>query len=52
MSNTITFPISVDPTFNFGAYDITPLTYESVVFQWKSKNVAKKWVSATMVGLQ
>ena len=42
MSNAITLPISVDPTFNFGAYDITQFTYRSVVFQCKSKNVAKK----------
>ena len=50
MANAIALPISVDPTFNFGAYDITPFTYRSVVFQCKSKNVAKKWLPATMVG--
>ena len=32
MSNAIILPISVDPTFNFGAYDITLFTYGSVVF--------------------
>ena len=42
MSNAITLPISVDPTFNFGADDITQFTYRSVVFQCKSKNVAKR----------
>ena len=50
MSNAITLPKSVDPTFNFGTYDITPFIYSSVVFQCKYKNVAKKWVPATMVG--
>ena len=46
MANAITLPISVDPTFNFCAYDITSFTYRSVVFQRKSKNVAKKCVPA------
>ena len=49
ISNAITLPISVDPTFNFGAYDISPFIYRSVVFQCKSKNLAKKWVPVTMV---
>ena len=49
MSNAITLPISVDTTFSFGDYNITPFTYTSVVFQCKYKNVAKKWVPATMV---
>ena len=44
MSNAITLPKSVDGRFKFGAYDVTPFTYSSVVFQCKSKNVAKKWV--------
>ena len=50
MSNAITLPKSVDSTFNFGAYNITLLIYSSVVFQSKSKNVAKKWIPATIVG--
>ena len=33
MANAITLSISVNPTFNFGAYDIAPFTYRSVVFQ-------------------
>ena len=49
MSNGITLPISVDPTFNFGAYDITPLTYRIALFQCKSQNLSKKWVPATVV---
>ena len=50
MSNGITLPILVDPTFNFGAYDITPFSYRIVLFQCKSQNVSKKWALATMVG--
>ena len=49
MSNAIILPTSVDVTFHFGTYDITPFTY-SIAFQHKFKNVAKKWVLATMVG--
>ena len=37
MSNTITLSISVDLTFNLGAYDFTRFTYRSVVFHSKSK---------------
>ena len=50
MSNGITFPILVDPTVNFGAYDITPFSYRIVLFQCKSQNVSKKWALATVVG--
>ena len=45
----ISLPISLNPTFNFGAYNITPFTYKSVVFQWKCKSTVEKWVAATMV---
>ena len=41
MANATTLPMSVDLTFNFGAYDITPFTYRSVVFQCKSKRSQK-----------
>ena len=37
MSNAITLSISVDLTFNLGAYDFTRFTYRSVVFHSKSK---------------
>ena len=51
MSKAASFrPISVDPTFNFGVFDVTPFTYRSFMFQCKSKNVAQKWVPATMIG--
>ena len=43
-------PISVDPTFNFGRYEVTPFTYRSVAFECKSKNVIQTWVSATVIG--
>ena len=43
-------PISVDPEFNFGIFDVTPFIYRSFMFQCKSKNVAQKWVHATMIG--
>ena len=43
MFNAVTLSISVNLTFNFGAYDVTTFT-RSVVFQCKSKIVAKKWV--------
>ena len=51
MSNAASFRlISVDPTFDFGVFDITPFTYRSFMFQCKSKNVAQKWVPATIIG--
>ena len=37
MSNTITLSISVDLTFNLGAYDFARFTYRSTVFPCKSK---------------
>ena len=43
-------PISVDPMFIFGVFDDIPFTYRSFMFQCKSKNVAQKWVPATMIG--
>ena len=51
MSNAANFrPISVDPTFNFGVFNVTSFTFRSFMVQCKSKNVAQKWVSATMIG--
>ena len=37
MSNTITLSISVDLTFNLGAYDFARFTYRNAVFHCKSK---------------
>ena len=34
------FPLSVDPTFNFGAYEVTPVTY---------RNMLSVWVPQTMI---
>ena len=42
MTNSVILPRSVDTAFNFGAYNATAFRYRSVVFQCKSKNVAKK----------
>ena len=51
MSNAANFrAISVDPTFNFGVFNVTSFTFRSFMVQCKSKNVAQKWVSATMIG--
>ena len=43
-------PISVDPTFSFGRYEVTPFIYRSVAFECKSKNVLKTWVPVTVMG--
>ena len=49
-SSASAYPISVDPTFNFGAYEVTPFTYRSILVESKSKNVTGEWVPATMIG--
>ena len=43
-------PVSFDPTFNFGPYEVTPMTYRSPIFERKSKNVPGKWTPAVMLG--
>ena len=43
-------PISVDPTFNFGAFEVTPFTYRNSKIECKSKNVKGLWVTSTMIG--
>ena len=43
-------PISVDPTFNHGAFEVTPLTYRHQLIEVKSKNVPRHYVPATMIG--
>ena len=47
---TKVLPISVDPTFNFGRYEVTPFTYRSVAFECKPRNVIKTWVPVTVIG--
>ena len=44
------FPLSVDPTFNFGAYEVTPVTYRNMILECKSRNMRNAWVPATMIG--
>ena len=44
------FPLSVDPTFNFGVYEVTPVTYRNMLFECKSRNMGNVWVPATMIG--
>lgn len=44
------FPLSVDSKFNFGAYEVTPVTYRNMLFECKSRNMRNVWVQATMIG--
>ena len=48
-SSASPFPLSVDPTFNFGADEVTPFTYRSILVESKSKNMTGVWVPATMI---
>ena len=43
-------PISIDPTFNFGAYEVTPLTHRHPLIEAKLKNETGKWADAIMIG--
>ena len=45
--NATKVPISVKPTLNFARYE---LTYRSVAFECKSKNVTQKWVPVHVIG--
>ena len=44
------YPLSVDATFNFGAFEVTPFTYRNVKIESKSKNIPGHWVPTVMVG--
>ena len=44
------FPLSLDSTFNFWAYKVTPVTYRNMLFVCESRNMRNLWVSATMIG--
>ena len=44
------FPISIDPSFNFGAFEVTPVTYRHPFIESKSKNLKENWRSALMIG--
>ena len=43
-------PISIDPTFNHGKFEVTPITYRHQFILSKSKNVAGQWNNAIMLG--
>eukprot|EP00112_Aurelia_sp_Birch-Aquarium-sp1_P001646 Seg1178.5 transcript_id=Seg1178.5/GoldUCD/mRNA.D3Y31 product="hypothetical protein" protein_id=Seg1178.5/GoldUCD/D3Y31 len=43
-------PISIDPTFNHGAYEVTPVTYRHPFIGSKSKNLTGKWSDAILLG--
>lgn len=43
-------PISIDPTFNHGMYEVTPLTYRNQLVLAKSKNIRDQWSNAVMIG--
>ena len=43
-------PMSVDPTFNFGKYEVTTVTYRHQFILSASKNVHGKWSNAVMLG--
>ena len=43
------FPLSVDPAFNFRAYEVTPVTYRNMLFEYKLRNMRNVWVPATMI---
>ena len=49
-SSASSFPLLVDPTFNFGAYEVTPFTYRSILVESKSKNMTGVWVPVTTIG--
>ncbi len=43
-------PVSIDPTFNFGAQEVTPLTYRHPPVEAKSKNVPGQWTDMLLIG--
>ena len=43
-------PISIDPTFNHGKFEVTPVTYRHQFILSKSKNIAGQWNNAIMLG--
>ena len=42
-------PISIDPTFNHGAFEVTPFTYKTQLFQSKDKNTGE-WKQTLLLG--
>ena len=43
-------PLSVDPTFNHGEFEVTPFTFRSHIFDSKSKNITAKYIKVTLPG--
>ena len=43
-------PVSVDPTFNFGDYEVTPFAYRHPLIESRSKNIPDQWTNAVMIG--
>ena len=43
------YPLSVDPTFNHGTFEVTPVTYHHQHIEAKSRNVHDSWSNAVMV---
>ena len=43
-------PISIDPTFNHGLFEVTPVTFCHPFIEAKSKNANGKWADAIMIG--
>ena len=44
------YPLSVDPTFNYGKFEVTPITYRSHMFEAMSKNSPGVWKEALFPG--
>ncbi|KAJ8047258.1 Serine/threonine-protein kinase TAO1 [Holothuria leucospilota] len=44
------YPLSIDPTFNHGMYEVTAFTYRHHLVESKSRNIPDTWNNAIMVG--
>ena len=42
-------PILIDPTFNHGLFEVTPVTFRHPFIEAKSKNAKRKWADAIMI---
>ena len=43
------FALSANPTINFEAYEVTPVTYRNMLIECKSRNMRNVWVPTTMI---
>ena len=48
-SELVNHPFSVDPTFNFGQYDVTPFTYKHLFLKSKRTGLAPTFVGPTAI---